>query len=323
MWFRRKTKNRNRRLVRGHVLDVKLRSDQVRAARIRLVTIAFALVFGTFFGLYLVWRTGELVLDKCVYENSDFAIQNVDVQTDGAILPEQIRRWSNVRPGENLIALDLAAVKRNLQMVSAIDTVSVERVLPHTLKIRVTERTPIAQINVPRATAKGGMAVAVYQLDANGVVMQPLDPRRCIVPLSKLNLRLPVISGVNVLKLQPGYPVDAAELSHVQAALRLISAFNHSPMAGLANLRFVDISSPGAITVTTARGSEITFALNNPEQQLRRWREIYDWGMSRQRAIASADLAVGNNVPVRWMMAGVAPEAPPNVKSTRYRRNNV
>ena len=34
MWFRRKQKNR--RLKRGHVLDVRLRSEQVRATRIRL-----------------------------------------------------------------------------------------------------------------------------------------------------------------------------------------------------------------------------------------------------------------------------------------------
>ena len=37
-----------------------------------------------------------------------FAIQRIDVQTDGVIAPDQLRRWSGVKPGENLIALDLA-----------------------------------------------------------------------------------------------------------------------------------------------------------------------------------------------------------------------
>jgi hypothetical protein len=139
MWFKRENKNRNRRVGRGHVLDVKLRSDQIRATRMRLMSIACAVVFGTVFGLYLIWRTGELALDKFVYENPDFAIQNVEVHTDGVIAPQQLRRWSGVRIGSNLITLDLAAVKRNLELVSAIDSVSVERVLPQTLKIRVTE----------------------------------------------------------------------------------------------------------------------------------------------------------------------------------------
>ena len=149
MWFKREQKNR--RLNRGHVLDVKLRSDQVRATRTRLAAIAFGVLFGTVFGLYLLWRTGEWALDKFVYENSEFAIQNIQVQTDGVIAPDQLRRWSSVKLGANLIALDLASVKRNLELVSTIDSVSVERVLPHTLKIRVTERTAVAQVDLAQA----------------------------------------------------------------------------------------------------------------------------------------------------------------------------
>ena len=53
---------------------------------------------------------------------------------------DQLRRWAGVKPGENLFALDLARVKRDLEMVPLIDSVSVERVLPRTLRIRVTER---------------------------------------------------------------------------------------------------------------------------------------------------------------------------------------
>ena len=97
MWFRREH-NKNRRLHRSHVLDVKLRSDQVRATRVRLASMIFLLVAGTFFGLYLVWHIGEAALNAFVYQNSDFAIQQVEVQTDGVIAPDQIRRWSGVKP---------------------------------------------------------------------------------------------------------------------------------------------------------------------------------------------------------------------------------
>ena len=62
MWFRKKTKNRRAR--RGHVLDVKLRSDQVRATRVRLGAISFGLLFGTVFGLYVLWRLGEFALKR-------------------------------------------------------------------------------------------------------------------------------------------------------------------------------------------------------------------------------------------------------------------
>ncbi len=321
MWFKRE-QNKNRRLHRHHVLDVKLRSDQVQATRLRLTLLSLLVVVGTFFGLYLVWRIGEATLNAFVYQNADFAIQQIEVQTDGVIAPEQIRRWAGVKAGANLIALDLASVKRNLELVSVIDSVSVERVLPRTLKIRVTERDPIAQVNVPRADGASGIAVSVFQLDADGMVMQPLDPRLCTVPLTQMNSQLPVIAGLNAFQLQPGRRM---ELPQVQAALRLIAAFAKSPMAGLVDLRRVDVSAPGVVLAITGQGSEITFGLDHQDQQLRRWRQIYDLGLRQQRAIASVDLAVANNVPVRWMLASAAPvtSTPKPVKPVKPRRRNV
>ncbi|MDD5141128.1 MAG: FtsQ-type POTRA domain-containing protein [Verrucomicrobiales bacterium] len=319
MWFKREPKNR--RLNRGRVLDVKLRSDQVRATRTRLASIALGVTFGTVFGLYLLWRTGAWALDKFVYENSTFAIQNIEVQTDGVIAPEQLRRWTRVRIGANLIALDLASVKRNLELVSTIDSVSIERVLPRTLKVRVTERNPVAQVNVPTAGGAGGIAISVFQVDADGNVMQPLDPRLCVIPLAQMTEQLPVITGLNVYQLQPGHRVESPQ---VQAALALIGAFDHSPMAGLVDLRRVDVSQPGVVVATTGQGSEITFALENLEQQLLRWRKIYDLGQTMSKTIASADLAVSNNVPVRWAASSVVPvTAPKKSTPTKTRRRNV
>ena len=321
MWFKRE-QNKNRRLHRTHVLDVKLRSDQVQATRLRLLLLALIVPTATVLALIIVWRIGAATLNAFVYENADFAIQQIDVQTDGVIAPEQLRRWTGVKPGANLIVLDLAAVKRNLELVSVIDSVSVERILPRTLKIRVTERDPIAQVNVPRADGANGIAVSVFQLDADGMVMQPLDPRLCTIPLAQMNSQLPVIAGVNAFQLQPGRRM---ELPQVQAALQLILAFDKSPMAGLVDLRRVDISAPGVVVATTGQGSEITFGLDNLDQQLRRWRQIYDLGASQQRAIASVDLAVANNVPVRWMLASAAPVTltPKAVKPVKNRRKNV
>ena len=303
MWLKRKPKNRRR--GGGQMLDVKLRSDQVRAKRIRLVSRSVLVVGGTVLGLYLFWCAGEWTLDKFIYENSAFAIQRVDVQTDGVIAPEQLRHWTGVKPGANLIALDLAAVKRNLELVPAIDSVSIERVLPRTLKIRVTERVPVAQVNVPRTDGANGIMVSVFQLDAAGVVMQPLDPRLCTIPLAQMNSRLPVITGLNVYQLQAGQRVESAPL---QAALELLRAFGHSPMMGLVDLQRVDVSSPQIIVATTAQGGKITFGLQNLEQQLRRWRGIYDYAQSRNAAIMSLDLAVTNNTPVQLLAVAAAPK---------------
>ncbi|HEX5398296.1 MAG TPA: FtsQ-type POTRA domain-containing protein [Verrucomicrobiae bacterium] len=311
-------------MSRRHVLDVKLRSDQVRASRVRLAIMAISVPAFTIFGLYLLWRTGEWALDRFVYENPDFAIQRVDVQTDGVIPSDELRRWSGVKKGANLFALDLASVKRNLELWPVIGSVSVERILPRTLKIRVTERKPIAQVNMPHATRSGGIAYYVFQLDATGMVMQPLDPRRYVVPISQMTTGpLPVITGLNDSQLQLGRRV---KLPEALAALRLIAAFDRSPMAGLVTLRSLDVSDPGVVVATTARGGEITFGLDDPDQQVRRWHEVYDLGRRYNKVIATADFAVTNNVPVRWTES-IAPPAVAPANSTTLtpllRRKNV
>src|SRR6188508_75675 len=144
MWpFKRK----NRAFERRHVLDVKVARRQAVRHRVRVATLAASLSLGTLFAIYLLWRVGDWSMNRFIYENKAFAIQEIDLRTDGVISLEQLRRWSSVKAGQNLFALDLARVKRDLELVPAIESVAVERVLPQTLKIRVVEREPLAQIH--------------------------------------------------------------------------------------------------------------------------------------------------------------------------------
>ncbi len=306
MWFKRKPKNR--RLGREFVLDVKLRSSQVRAARARLAATALALIFTLVLGGLALWRTGGWALDELVYTNKAFAIQEVEVQTDGAIAPAQLRRWCGVRPGENLLALDLARVKRDLEMVSTIQSASVERVLPHTLRIRVIEREPLARIRFARPATPRGIESAVYQVDPDGYVMLPLEAQQRSAPPALPEEQLPVLSGPKGTDVQPGHRLESPQ---VQAALRLLLAFERSPMAGLVELKQVETSVPDVLIVTTGQESEITFGLGDPEPQLRRWQSVYEYGQKYGKAIATLDLAVSNCLPARWLEASAVPPVTP------------
>lgn len=319
MWFRQK--QRNRRLSRERLLHVQLRSSVVRAARLRLAALSLGVAFGVIFGLYLAWRLGDWGLNRLLYENKTFTVRAVEVHTDGVISPEQLRRWAGVTAGGNLLALDLADVKRNLEYVPFIAAVSVERVLPNTLRVRVTEREPVAQVNLPRPRPGGGVDVLVYHLDGAGYVMPPLDPRQRSTPLFQPEGTLPVISGVNPHDLQSGRRMESPA---VQAALRLLDAFERSPMYGLVDLRRVDVGAADVLLVTTEQGSEVTFGRQDLERQLMRWREIHEAGARQHRALATLDLAVTNNIPARWLEASaLPPPAPKPVKPVRTRKRNV
>ena len=318
MWPFNKTKNR--RLNQTRVLDVQLRSSRVRAARLRMATLATAIFLTVVLGLYALWAVGQWALDRFVYENPSFAIQRIEVTTDGVISADQLRRWSCVKPGDNLLALDLSRVKQNLEMVAAIKSSAVERILPGTLRIRVTEREPVAQINVPHPRPGGGIEVVVFQIDGEGCVMIPLDPRQRSVPL-QADDPLPVLSGISVGDLQPGRKIETPQ---TQAALRLLAAFESSPMASLVEVKRIDIASRDIIEITTGQGSSITFAPDHFDQQLNRWQAVHEWGLKANKVIATLDLAVPNNVPARWLEASTVPPAAAHpLKPQRARKNNV
>ena len=323
MFFNRKS--RNRRLNSGTVLDVKLRSDQVRATRSRALAVALGVAFVTFFCLFLVWRSGEWILNRMVYQNSSFAVSEVDARTDGVIAPEQIRRWTGVKAGQNLIALDIGDVKKKLELVPLVQSVTVERVLPHTLRVRVTERQAIAQVRMVMPRPSGGVETNILHLDVDGYVMIPIDPRIRSTPPTAADEALPQVTGVNALDVKPGRRVDS---EHVRAALEFIGKFYESPMAGITDIRRVDVSSSEIMIATTGQGSEITFGTRDVDKQLMRWREVYEQGLRFNKSIMALDLAVTNNIPARWMEASVQPRpvvprpAKP-ARTTTTRKRNV
>jgi hypothetical protein len=303
------------------VLEVKLRSSQVRGVRTRRTALGLGALFAVVFGLYLVYRGGEWVLNRFIYENRAFAIEEIDVQTDGVIAVDQLRRWAGVKPAENLLALDLARVRRDLELIPLVQSVSVERILPHTLRIRITEREAVAQVNIPRLPPGGGLELSVYHLDRDGWVLVPLDAGQRAVPPHQADEALPVICGVSPQALQLGRRLTAPQ---IQAALQFLGAFQQSPMAGLVDVRRVDVSAPEVLVVTTGQGSEVTFGLTDFERDLRRWQTVFELGQKTGGAIATLDLAVTNNTPLRWMEASALPPAalePP--KPLRPRKKHV
>ena len=314
MWIKRKAKNR--RLERGNVLDVKLRAKEIRAARLRLATTAVGLSLGTVMGLYLLWRVGDWALDEFVFNNDAFAIRELDIQTDGSIPVEQLRKWAGVRPGDNLLALDLNRVKDDLELAPMIQSVAVERVLPRTLKISVIEREPIARMKVLQLQPGGGLELVSYYLDQSGHVIQPLPA--CVDTISVNGDALPVLSGGDAAEFLPGSAIHSPKVS---AALRLIAEFENSPMAGLVDLKSVDVSGTEVLQVTTGQGSRITFAPDRLEDQLRHWRLVYDLGKNMGKAIGTLDLSVTNNAPAIWLEAAPAPPLAPKPNSASPNRN--
>lgn len=319
MWpFKRKPKNK--RHERHEVLHVRLSVKERRRTQTRWVSLFLTVSLGTLLVIYGLWRGCEWGLDRLVYHNRAYSILELDLQTDGVIAVEQLRRWAGVKLEDNLFAINLAGVKRDLELCSAIQSVSVERMLPHTLRIRVTERVPVAQFLAPSLRSDDTGQPGCYQFDAEGWVIQPLTASQRSVPVPP-DEPLPLVTGFNSSTLRPGRQVESAA---VRAALQLLAVFDRSPMAGLADLQQIEVGSPGVLRVTTAQNNQLTLRTRDLERQLRRWRLVHDLGLPQSKHIATLDLSVSDNAPLRWAEAtAVPPVAPKARKPSPYRKRHV
>lgn len=291
------------------MLEVKSRARATARARWRSVGWALAVTVGVTVAVYCGARGWEWLRREVITDNALFALETVEVQADGRWLnPELVQRWAGIRRGDNLLTIDLARLKRDLELVPQIESASVERVLPGLLRLRVTEREPVAQVQGWAADAAGRVAAAVYYLDAGGVVMPAWTADPAGQGREASLAELPVVRGLSPAQLRVGHRLDLPE---VRAALDLLVEFGRSPMAGLTELKLVDLTLPEVLEVWTSDGTHVTFARTHLQRQLGRWRLIQAAGAQRAKRVAALDLSLTNNCPVVWAEAPEAPEARP------------
>jgi cell division septal protein FtsQ len=312
--------SRKRRCERTDVLDVRLRTEPLKRARRRMLVRALGWAVVATVAILFAGAAWRQLRERVLRDTQFFTLKTIEIDTDGDwVTPAQVRRWAGVAEGDNLVLIDLERVKSDLLVVPQIETVSVERVLPHLLRLRIHERRPVARAQGLVWTEDGLLAPAMHYVDAQGMVMPSLPGQSLSEAKQRQLAALPVICGAANEDLADGkfLPPHCA----ARDALKLLAAFAQSPMAGLVRLETVDLVEPGILAVTTTDGSEVTFGRGDFAFELRRWRVVTDAARQLSKTIATLDLSVTNNCPVLWVEDLAAPAASDkSAKPTSNRR---
>ena len=107
-----------------------------------------------------------------------FKLDTIEVTHNRRIDRREIITLANVSPGDDLIHINPRRIGEQLEKNPWIESVRVKRYFPHTLAIEVTEREPVAVINL------GYLAY----LDTKGTVFKPLNEGD--------SLNYPIITGI-------------------------------------------------------------------------------------------------------------------------------
>jgi len=293
----------NRRQERRVELDVRLRSrgglGRTGGAVARGVAglVLASLVAGACLAGYVVAR------DRWLHRTEALALRKLTVTTDGSLSRAEILAQARVREGMNTFAIDLPTMRDQLMRHPRLASVEVHREWPATLRIHVQERFPVARVKV---LDRQGIDFA-YLLDESGHVMLPFERGHAAPDVVESESTLPLLLGAQ------GAFVVAQTTSHpgVLAALQLLSEYQGSEMATLADVVSVDVSRVGEVEAQTWLGSRVTFGIPEPgrgfDRALRLWKAVHLDSAGRGRLIGTLDLSVTNHVPLRWMDSPAEP----------------
>src|SRR5439155_835432 len=130
------SRSRNRRVSnirqrrQQHLLDVKVRSRTATQHRVRRAMGVLSRVILVAALLGAGYAGARAAVKRLFFENADFQLKTIELQTDGSLQREQVLKAADLHEGENIFNVNLARVHDRIQQLPQTDEVQVVRKLP-------------------------------------------------------------------------------------------------------------------------------------------------------------------------------------------------
>ncbi|HYO75453.1 MAG TPA: FtsQ-type POTRA domain-containing protein [Thermoanaerobaculia bacterium] len=221
-------------------------------------------------GLLFVLVVGGIWAWRHTQSNERFAVRSIEidgvVHTPRAELDRATRRYV----GLNLFQIDIARVQRDLGGLGWVRRIDIEKNLPGTLRIKITERTPVALV-------RNGEAVSY--VDEEGVAFAELSPRVG-------DDDLPVITDAR-----------GAELTRTVALLRKLRATDRELYTRVSEVWPIP---PRGFALYDRQLGAVVYA--NEDDVAKKWRNLYGvLAAENNPKIEYADLRFADRVIVKAM----------------------
>jgi cell division protein FtsQ len=178
-----------------------------------------------------------------------FAVSHVEVRGASRLPAEQIVAVAGIRPGTNLLRLDVAGATARVEAMPEIRHAQIVRDLPGRVTIYVDERRPFTLVNAGR----------LHWVDEEG--------RALGVTSSPVALAVPAITGLSEDELQT---MRTAPSKKAQLAIGLIRILLRSSSALAEEISEIDMSRKDGPVLYTVDGVEVRLGSEEWEDRLAR-----------------------------------------------------
>ena len=242
---------------------------------ILLLVVIGAVLFGIKAGFDLIGR-------KLFSTNSRFEIQHLVISCDGKLTEDRIREYTGLSEGKNLFAVEFKDIEMALSKVPVVESVYLERKLPHTLIVKVKERIPVARITGRKSQR------FPFVVDRYGVV---LPPRQSAASL-------PLIKGLDQ-DMRLGLPVDHPD---IKTSLQIIALCDSSgSLRSYVQLESLDVKYADFIDMRLKGGIRVRMPRFSLKVKLQNLATVIKIASGQGKRVKEVDLTLDSaKVPVSY-----------------------
>ncbi len=208
-----------------------------------------------------------------------FRLEHIEISETGKVSRQAILEATGITPGDDLLRMDIRQIGEQLLRNPWVETVRINRYFPDSLSIAVTERKPLALVNMS----------VVYYMDSKGIIFKSLD--------SGDNLDYPVLTGFTEEWITTD-PEGSREA--LLQACALLGALREKGSMILADLSEINYEKDSGFTIFSTSGAlQIRIGSDDFAPRIERFARIYSDIMSQKKNLKSIDLDYDDKIVIK------------------------
>lgn len=228
--------------------------------------------------------------DAIFFENDEFVLHQLNVQTDGVLRSHQVAEVANVVVGMKLMDLDLKQIRKRIEMLPVVEEAIVSREMPDKLHVVVKERVPVAWVSCPPLGVRPGDMERGFLIDSSGISFRCLD-------LTNEVAQLPVIEMFSMPE-----PVEGEELQveGIASALQLIASAEDSTSKVVEQIQMIRLRNEWSVQCHYRSGLQVVFSRFEISRGLEDLAIILDRMGETGATLATVNVVASENIPITF-----------------------